>query len=107
MPPDTMVKWLTATDEDFIKKAVQTLSETCTVVICDNDQIAYEVMNQKPTFKVFSFDNSYLRLLKEDAFLSVDIDKKLFINIIASTVKNVLRGQKCSSIMLPFCFDIL
>ena len=107
MPPDTMVKWLTATDEDFIKKAVQTLSETCTAVICDNDQIAYEVMNQKPTFKVFSFDNSYLRLLKEDAFLSVDIDKKLFINIIASTVKNVLRGQKCSSSMLPFCFDIL
>ena len=107
MPPDTVVKWLTATDEDFIKKAVQTLSETCTAVICDNDQIAYEVIDQKPAFEIFSFDNSYLRLLKENAFLSVDIDEKLFIDTVASTVKDVLRGQKCSSIMLPFCFDTL
>ena len=107
LPADAAIRWLTATDVDFIKKAVQSLSETCTAVICDNDQIAYEVMNQKPSFEVFSFDNSYLRVLKENTFLSVDIDEHLFISTVASTVKDVLRGQKCHSIMLPFRFDTL
>ncbi|WP_455719095.1 GntR family transcriptional regulator [Agathobacter sp.] len=107
MPADTAVKWLTDTGEDFIKKAAQALSETCTAVICDNDQTAYEVIDKKPPFEVFSFDNSYLRRLKENAFLSVDIDEKLFIDTVASTVKDLLRGQKCCSITLPFCFDTL
>ena len=95
---------------DFIKKAIQESFSSCTAILCQNDQIAYEVIHalhalSNPEFAeitVVSFDHSYLCESVQYPFLSLAHPERELERQLAEAAIAPLKGLSAHSAVLPW-----
>lgn len=118
-PEDSRVAWYHAADweqletnhdSQFIRESIRRHFQTCSAVICQNDEIAYRLIQElnktgvsvPKDMAIASFDNSYLNTLGAQTITSLSHKPHEMGNLAAALLIRMLKGLPVDSQEVPW-----